>query len=181
MNISNLRDCSPSEVPNFGTDVPNLRTFLRFFLLSEIRRRRISGRPRKRACAKIHPRSDLHLPRFYTGIYPRFYTEIYPRFSHTYSETYHPSSESRSKRANNEGSEPVVCWRRNHLGLAALSSSSTSRCSVVLGRSRDLWGGFGAGSALECSEETWACTFALADGWLDERRSRLWRWLADRD
>ena len=85
MNISNIRDCSPSEVPNFGTDVPNLRTFLRFFLLSEIRRRRISGRPRKRACAKIHPRSDLHLPRIYTG--------IYPRFSHTYSETFHPSSE----------------------------------------------------------------------------------------
>ena len=31
MNISILRDCSPSEVPNFGTDVPILRTFLFFF------------------------------------------------------------------------------------------------------------------------------------------------------
>jgi hypothetical protein len=95
MNISILRDCSPSEVPNFGTDVPNLRTFLRFFLLSEIRRRRISGRPRKRACAKIHPRSEFNPPVFRKcSIHlPRFHTGFLPRFSHTYSETYHPSSD----------------------------------------------------------------------------------------
>ena len=99
MNISILRDCSPSEVPNFGTDVPILRTFLYFFLLSEIRRRRISGRPRKRACAKIHPRSEFNPPVFrnYRIPLPRSNTRFLPRFSHIYSEPYHPSSEKSSE------------------------------------------------------------------------------------
>ena len=170
MNISILRDCSPSEVPNFGTDVPILRTFLYFFLLSEIRRRRISGRPRKRACAKIHPRSEFNPPVFrnYRIPLPRSNTRFLPRFSHIYSEPYHPSSELEKSSESKKLGKRTCC----------LLATKSSPCSVEPqqhvaqhpcpwpGRSRGLQGETGTGSALESSEETWSYTFA--DGWMND-------------
>ena len=185
MNISILRDCSPSEVPNFGTDVPLLRTFLGFFCY-----RRCDGVESPEGLENApapkfipdqnstHPSSETTVSLFPDPI-PDFFQDF--RISIPSLTISLPIN---LPRARIEGSEPVVCWRRNRLGLAASSPSSTSCSSLVLGRSRGLQGESGTGSALESSEETWSYTFAA--GWLDERRTRSpdlgpgLGWLAER-
>ena len=157
-----------------STELRNGRTYPTnvpiFFLLSEIRRRRISGRPRKRACAKIHPRSEFNPPVFrnYRIPLPRSNTRFLPRFSHIYSEPYHPSSELEKSSESKKLGKRTCC----------LLATKSSPCSVEPqqhvaqhpcpwpGRSRGLQGETGTGSALESSEETWSYTFA--DGWMND-------------